>query len=365
VAIALLLAIQLLVVVTNPADAGDDLDASGAVQLAERALERLDTADGTTTTTPGAEAAPTTAASPTVAPTTVGPAPAAVSGNGTGRSRPPSPPTTQAPPVTAPPARGCGDAVTKADGTPWVCTWADDFDGTALDASHWSPMLTKVTAFSTGGECMLDRPENLQVRDGALHLIARHELEAFTCESNTPKKNFSTQVTSAMVTTLGKWDQAFGRFEVRAQLPTARVPGIATSFWMWPRDPTKYGYWPASGELDLMEWYSRHPDMILPYFHYTAQDGGTNQTTYKCRLANVSDWHTYTLEWTTETLTMLIDGRTCLVNKWNALLLQRPAPFDQPFSLSLSQSIGPARDYQPGVTPMPAETVVDYVRVWR
>jgi beta-glucanase (GH16 family) len=124
-----------------------------------------------------------------------------------------------------------------------------------------------------------------------------------------------------MVTTLGKWSQAFGRFEVRAKMPPARTVGVMTSFWMWPDNTTKYGYWPASGEIDFMEWYSQYPDMIIPYFHYVTGDGST-LTTYKCKVADVSEWHTYGLEWTDRTLTALIDGKVCLVDKINALLLQ-------------------------------------------
>jgi beta-glucanase (GH16 family) len=354
-AIAVLLAIQLVVLAGDRGDDDEPTTAERAAQVVDPAVGQADAAGGPEDTTtapapPGTEAPTTTATK-------------AVLGNGTGRR--PATSTTQPPPPVNPPARGCGDTIRKADGTAWVCTWADDFDGTELDATHWSPLLTKDTDFNTGGECMVDRPQNLHVADGALHLVAIHELRAFTCESNAPRKNYPSQVTSAMVTTLGKWEQALGRFEVRAKLPDARTPGVGASFWLWPHDPLKYGPWPGSGEIDFMEWYSHYPELIIPFFHYIAPDGTARQTTYKCKLANVSDWHTYALEWTQDTLSAFVDGAACLVDKWNALLLQSPAPFDQPFSLSLTQGVGPGRDYRPGVTKMPAETTVDYVRVWR
>ena len=40
----------------------------------------------------------------------------------------------------------CGTQPLKADGTPWQCTFVDDFSGTTLDRTKWLP----VTAFVTG-----------------------------------------------------------------------------------------------------------------------------------------------------------------------------------------------------------------------
>jgi hypothetical protein len=57
-----------------------------------------------------------------------------------------------------------------------------------------------------------------------------------------------------------------------------------------------------------------------------------------------------------------------LVNSWNpAAPLSKPAPFDQPFIIALTQSLGVATTAnQPdAATPLPATMQVDYVRVWK
>jgi hypothetical protein len=41
-------------------------------------------------------------------------------------------------------------------------------------------------------------------------------------------------------------------------------------------------------------------------------------------------------------------------------------PFDQPFFLALTQSLGIAPNtFTPGKTPLPGVTKIDYVRVWQ
>jgi beta-glucanase (GH16 family) len=76
-------------------------------------------------------------------------------------------------------------------------------------------------------------------------------------------------------------------------------------------------------------------------------------------------FHTYALEWTRDTLTILYDGKVCLVDRWApAPPLQKPQPFDKPFSLSLTQALGVGSNQVTPRTPLPASTVVDYVRIW-
>jgi len=58
--------------------------------------------------------------------------------------------------------------------------------------------------------------------------------------------------TSARLITKGKGDWLYGRFEIRAKLPTGR--GTWPAIWMLPTD-WEYGAWPNSGEIDIMEYY--------------------------------------------------------------------------------------------------------------
>jgi hypothetical protein len=48
------------------------------------------------------------------------------------------------------------------------------------------------------------------------------------------------------------------------------------------------------------------------------------------------------------------------------LPLTSPQPFDKPFFIALTQALGLyTNNYTPGVTQLPATTLVDYVRAWK
>jgi hypothetical protein len=46
--------------------------------------------------------------------------------------------------------------------------------------------------------------------------------------------------------------------------------------------------------------------------------------------------------------------------------VQSPAPFNQPFFVALTQALGVGSNaYNPALTPLPATTTIDYMRVWK
>jgi hypothetical protein len=54
-----------------------------------------------------------------------------------------------------------------------------------------------------------------------------------------------------------------------------------------------------------------------------------------------------------------------VTDNWKPLLA-KPAPFDQPFFLALTQALGIGGNaFNPATTPLPATTQIDYVRIWQ
>lgn len=258
------------------------------------------------------------------------------------------------------PAPDCGPAQPlKADGTPWECSFADDFSGDRLDRTKWVPQTTAASGFSYG-DCFVDDPDNVAVGDGVLRLTTRKEGGAVQCAPGT-RSAFSTRYTSGMVMTWNLFSQAFGRWEIRAAFPGSRSPGVHSALWLWPQE-NSYGPWPLSGEIDLAEWYSRYPDLVIPYLHSGFSLLDPNDTRTNCVVDDVSRFHTYTLEWTTKAITISYDGTVCL---------RRPTPlwgtrpFDRPFVLALTQALGSTGNAVNADTVFPATTTVDYVRVWK
>ena len=263
-------------------------------------------------------------------------------------------------------APSCGTAIKKSIFAYWQCTFSDDFSGTSLDRTKWIPQRTDQSGYTSGKTaCFVDSPNNISVANGNLVLTAREEAAPFVCPD--PRGYFPTQYTSGMVSTWGRFAQAYGRFEVRAKVSSASVPGLHTTFWLWPSDANRYGGWPTSGEIDIAELFSRYADRAIPYIHYTPAAPDPNVTNNYCLISNPAEYHTYAVEWTTSRIKVIYDGRTCLIDYWKpASPLVKPAPFDQPFIVALTQALEIGTYGSSAVTaPLPASTTIDYVRVWK
>jgi beta-glucanase (GH16 family) len=271
------------------------------------------------------------------------------------------------------PAATCaGPNVPKPTGGYWVCTFDDEFNGTNLDRSKWIAVTTAKSSTGGGGACFVDSPNNISEGGGDLTLTVRAEAAPITCSQ--PNGSFATPYTAGQVATLSKFSQTYGRFAVRASFPSAAVAGLQSALWLWPNNPTYYGGpWPGSGEIDIAEMYSMVPDRVIPYVHYNYSPLTTNTltnvnvvTNNYCLLSDPHAFHQYAVEWTTTTMTISYDGQTCLVDKFNASApLLGSAPFDQPFFVALTQSLGVKANAIDPNTPLPSSTLVDWVRVWK
>ena len=182
--------------------------------------------------------------------------------------------------------------------TNWRLVWSDEFDYTGLpDSSRWS--------YDVGGHgwgngeeqfYTRERTQNARVEDGVLTIEARREYKE------------GRPYTSARLVTKGKGDWTYGRFEVRARLPSGR--GTWPAIWMLASHNT-YGqnYWPDNGEIDIMEHVGYDPDVVhatihtLAFNHTMGTQRGAQLRVPKAREA----FHTYSVEWTPEEIRGYVD----------------------------------------------------------
>jgi beta-glucanase (GH16 family) len=260
----------------------------------------------------------------------------------------------------------------------WTCTFDDEFDASthdahALDRTKWLPQRTDNSAFTTGqGDnraCYVDSPKTISVSGGVLHLFARH-VASFDCTEG-KRGGFTTSYVAGEVTGYHLFSQEYGRFAVRAKLPQHFVKGLQETLWLWPDNDVEYGGDDLSGEIDFAEFYSEYPKLLIPYIHYGVNSLATNKAnhintvTADCA-SDPHTFHTYVANWQPGTISLSEDGHRCLTDHYEAAGLSSPAPFNQPFFIALTQAIGVQTNaFEPGRTPLPASTRIDWVRVWK
>jgi len=272
--------------------------------------------------------------------------------------------TIAVPPAGAATANCGGKLIPKPGGGYWACTWDDEFSGSALDQTKWNVQTTQYSGVTAGPACFVNSPQNVYVASGSLHLVARKTTRKFVCSD--PTGSFVTQYTAGEVFSGGKFSQLYGRFEIRAAVPNAKVQGLQEALWMWPDNDLKYGPWPMSGEIDIAEMATKYPGRAVPYVHYLS-GADMNVTNNNCMISHLNYMHRYTLEWTPTTITISYDGTVCISDVYNPDYPRTSsAPFDQPFFPALTQALGIGPNaLLPGKTPLPGVTRVDYVRVWQ
>lgn len=261
--------------------------------------------------------------------------------------------------VTAPATDACGVQPLKADGTPWRCTFDDEFDGDALDRSRWLPQTSFVSGTPSAYACDVDSPQTVSVAGGSLNLSVVKTATPTTCETA-----FPSPYVAGMVTTYHLFSQQFGRVEARIRNTATTAPGLHEAFWLWPDDryPPPFSLLPSTGEIDVSETYSVFPNVSIPYLHYSANllgmpEPGVN-TAWNCAAAR-GTWNTYTMEWSARRIEIWVNGTPCLVNTSGDTAFQRP------YIIALTAALGGGGNGYDGRAPLPATMNVDYVRAWQ
>ena len=111
----------------------------------------------------------------------------------------------------------------------------------------------------------------------------------------------------------------YGKVEFRARIESQvgkQKKGPFPALWLMPargddQQRPKWREWAAGGEIDVMEYVWGDPNNVDQTIHvgheasgeYKGGKGG------KAAVANINDWHTYTLEWTKEGLYWYVDGQ--------------------------------------------------------
>lgn len=233
----------------------------------------------------------------------------------------------------------------------WNLVWNDEFDGETIDLNNWTYDLGAGGWGNGESQHYTDRPENARIENGMLVIEARQE------------RYYGSYYTSARLKTQGLQEFQYGRIEARLRVPAGR--GLWPAFWMLGSNFATVG-WPDSGEIDIMEYVGREPDLILGTIHGPGYSGALSLSHWNRQDYDIADdFHTYAVEWDEEQITWFYDGEA-YGTYTRSDVGEREWPFDQPFFIILNLAVGGTLPGPIGLdTVFPAQYLVDYVRVFQ
>jgi len=210
-------------------------------------------------------------------------------------------------------------------------------------------------------------------------------LKACSAVSNSTTGHIINPVQSARISTRRSASIKYGKVEVRAKIP--RGDWLWPAIWMLPVD-NKYGPWPLSGEIDIMEARGNGPSYTRQGTNWVRGSLNWGPLTWLNAVSKTfgawplrrgsydTDFHTYGLEWTEEFIRIYVDTRLhhmmpvlkldkqsfwdrgnfprVVQNGSETIVLDNPwingtkaAPFDQSFYLIMDVAVGGTNGWFP------------------
>ena len=213
------------------------------------------------------------------------------------------------------------------------------------------------------------RAENCRIDNGQLIITGRKETTAYS--GATPFEGVT--YTSASIITNKKKSWQYGRFEIKAKVPSGST-GIWPAFWAKGDSQNSGKGWPQCGEIDIMEYAAKNTKEMIHNIIWGNSSTDKTNIVLKPTLATAysDDYHIYSLNWSSTQISWAIDNVVTQVVSMSAINAKGyDNPFNQPFSLLLNLALGTPTDtslggkFDPNVLATNKEFIVDYVRVYQ
>ena len=241
--------------------------------------------------------------------------------------------------------------------------WQDEFDvDGAPNPANWK----FEKGFARNEEAQWYQADNASVKDGLLVIEARKERVAnpnYTGSGDWKTSRQYAEYTSSSLLTSGLQSFQYGRFEMRARIPTAAG--------MWPAWWTLgvSGEWPSNGEIAIMEFYQ---GKVL------ANVACGTATRWQAKWDSVSkplsalgqgwaaQFHIWRMDWDAQNISLYLDDQQLNTSALSAMLnSDGSSPFKQKAYLLVNLALGGVNGGDPSATTFPQRYEVDYLRVFQ
>ena len=252
--------------------------------------------------------------------------------------------------------------------------WSDEFDYSgAPDSTVWN----FEQGFARNEELQWYQKENAYCKDGLLIIEAKSEKRdnpIYEEGSNDWRcsRRF-IECTSSSITTSGKKEFLYGRFEVRARIPVGK--GAWPAIWTLGNAME----WPSCGEIDIMEFYRKSD---VPHILANACWGTEQRWNAKWQSKAVpfshfleknpdwaSEFHIWRMDWDETSIKLYLDDELLneifLKDTYNGSLGNNKNPFMQPHYILLNLAVGGINGGATVPEAFPIRYEIDYVRVYQ
>lgn len=226
-----------------------------------------------------------------------------------------------------------------APARPGELTFAEEFDGNALDLTKWSPH--DPFGGKRSGELALTSPEAITVSGGVAHITASR-----------PATSQAEEIPfiSGVMSTRGTFSQMYGRFEARLRIPEGR--GLEARLQLLPVSlktlPAIDIFHALGSEPGVARFENRWGDERTERAFGDSWSGASFATTF----------HTVAIEWEAAKIVWFVDGTKRFESSQGV-----PA---EPMYLAVSLAVGGRLAKVPGPeVRFPRVLDIDYIRAYR
>jgi beta-glucanase (GH16 family) len=245
----------------------------------------------------------------------------------------------------------------------YTLVWHDEFaaDG-APDPKNWK----FEHGFVRNEEDQWYQDDNASVADGLLVIEGRKERVEnpnYTGSGDWKTSRQYAEYTSSSLNTSGLQSFQYGRFEMRARIPT--------SAGMWPAWWTLgvSGEWPSNGEVDIMEYYSGKVLANVACGTSTRWEAKWDSQTKPLSSLGAGwsdEFHVWRMDWDDQTIDLYLDAQVMNTTALSSMLnSDGKSPFQQKAYLLVNLALGGNNGGSVGSTTFPVRYEVDYIRVFQ
>jgi len=221
---------------------------------------------------------------------------------------------------------------------------------TALDSSEWNVEVGEKWS-NKEMQQYVDSKENLFFDDG-LHIKA-------TLENGIVK--------SSRINTKHKFGFQYGKIDIVAKIPDGK--GTWPALWMMPEE-NKFGHWPRSGEIDIMEHCGNKLDKLFLCIHTEAYNHTKQDNYYREIIVDglTEKFQKFSLIWDEQYIVYLLNDEE--VGRYQKGEFDRDSthkgwPFDERFYLIINLAMGGTFGGAVDMDSFPQEFIVKDIKIFQ